>query len=637
MRKLHPKFILILKFVILITFVFCFVVFGYVYYVLGQAKLKVAELRLQKSTFVATPAKLEGGSFVKAEHLEKYFLATGQKQTFKKWLNPLIADGVIELEKPHLNITEDTQLPAVLENSCKRYKCLQYRVGFDEIPPSLWKGLLGVEDFRFLEHRGVDIISILRAIIVDIKAMKLIQGGSTLTQQLVKNLFLTNEKKFERKIREIIYAIYLERVLSKEEIITAYFNEVFWGTHQGVYLKGIAAASLAYFGKKTMELSEFEAAILIGLLKGPYYYHPIKHPDRLQNRAAVVFERLKGLKLLKDNVVSWSTEKWSTWLEELKDDSEKNYLYSHYLLKDEPNEFWNSFEKFVFYQSVHKVKKLLSERIQGKDIAIKHFAVPKNCLNSKCDEFFSFYSKSERNKQVALFEERHQVGSILKPIIYEQFIHLGKMLSDTISTDPINLKLVSGDWSPKDASKVHEKEMTLLKALQKSKNIPLIRAAQEVGFDKLEKQLLEFFPNMLTPLGEFPAQLLGAIELSLAEVIDAYLKFLSQTCEKTKNGDYSFEDSILYYLSRADQTTVAKVASNIIKEVNLFGKTGTSNKGLDNWYVAFDGEQLYVTWLGVESQRSSKKVRLSGATSAYRIFQEFILLRGRRVAEVYCF
>jgi penicillin-binding protein 1B len=637
MRNFIQKYwLLILKLFLLMSSIIILVIGGYLYYAISQAELKMNELKLAPVMTTTKPVKLESGSYVKKDHLQKYFLINREKQSFKNWLFKLQEQEIVAIEGDSIAILKDFELPPILENSCQRFKCVQLRVSFEEIPSSLWKGLLGVEDFRFLEHKGVDIISILRAIIVDIKAMKLVQGGSTLTQQLVKNLFLSNEKKFERKLREIIYAVYLERKLSKEQIITAYFNEVFWGTHQGVYLKGIGAASNAYFGKKPMELTEYEAAILIGLLKGPYFYHPRLHPERLVKRAQVVFNRLNSIGLIDQFTEQWNKSNWEAWFDQVKKDHVQSHLYSYYLLKDENKDFWNPYEKFVFYEAVSAVKKLLKERFGDADMAVKNFSISTKCESDECENSFGFYSKIERKKDVALNEEAHQVGSILKPIIYEEFIDMGRKLSDLVSTKPITLKLKSGEWTPKDASKVKEEEVTLLRALQKSKNIPLIRTANDIGFEKLEERLISYFPNLLVPLGEYPAQLLGAIELSMTDVANAYLKYIEKSCLNVKEEKYPYEESILYYLSHASETTISRVANKKIKQITMFGKTGTTNKGLDNWYVAFDGEQIYITWFGVDAQRSGEKIRLSGASSAYRIFQQFILFRGKRLAEVYC-
>ena len=142
--------------------------------------------------------------------------------------------------KSNINfVQKNIQLNYLLENNCVDINCYQSKMLFNRIPSTLWKGLMGIEDYRFLNHFGVDLFSIFRAIIVNLKSMKLKQGGSTITQQLVKNLYLSNEKTFLRKIKEAIISIYLEVNYSKENIIEAYFNEVYWGTFAGIKLKGL--------------------------------------------------------------------------------------------------------------------------------------------------------------------------------------------------------------------------------------------------------------------------------------------------------------------------------------------------------------------------------------------------------------
>ncbi len=499
------------------------------------------------------------------------------------------------------------------------------------------KGLLGIEDYRFLQHQGVDPVSILRALVADIKAMSLVQGGSTLTQQLAKNLFLTNEKRFERKLREVVYALYLERAYSKEEILTMYFNEIFWGAIGGIYIKGVDMASRVYFGKTPSELDDFEASMLIGLLKGPYYYHPLNHPERLKSRTNIVFNRLRELRLVSsDETLAWSDKKWKVWSKQLKRKNKSSLMRSVYLVSQNDQEGLEPFEKFIYYESVARARAALSDRTEGADIAVKTAIVSSKCQSLDCPDSFTFYSKTERDRRIALFEERHQVGSVLKPIIYQQLLEEGRSLDDFVSTRPITLKLKSGDWTPNDGDYNGLEEVTLKYAIQKSRNTPLIRAASQVGFDKLESRLLPYFPNLLTPLGEYPAQLLGAIELSLNELSTAYLMFLERQCSDFKSGKSSYEESLLYFLAKAEETTISRVAGDVIKSSLIFGKTGTTNNGLDNWYIAFDGQNFYATWFGVDSQRAGKKLRLYGSNSAFRIFQNFIQYRGKQVSEFVC-
>jgi len=608
---------------------------GGIYYalVVNELELKLKALELRGQSLDSETSILEQGSITKHDELKGFleFLKSPLN------INDEIEKETIRVQGDRVLVLKDFELPGLLDNNCDRFRCLQHRISFSEIPSSLWKGLLGIEDYRFLQHQGVDYISIARAIVADIKAMSLVQGGSTLTQQLAKNMFLSNEKKLERKVREMIYALYLEKSFSKEQIITMYFNEVFWGTVGGVYIKGIDMASRAYFNKTPLELTDFEAAMLIGMLKGPYYYHPLNHPERLKQRTNVVFNRLKELKLVtSDEGVQWSENKWSKWRGELKAKNSSSLLKSIYLTGENAQPGLEPFEKFIFYQSVAKVRGGLAERTKDVDIGVKSLIIDADCTSIECDNKFSYYSKFERNTDDAIFNERHQVGSSLKPIIYQQLLEEGKTLEDEVSTAPITLDLISGKWTPQDSKVDLGPYISLRKAIQKSRNIPLIRAAQEVGFENLETRLIDYFPNLLTPLAQYPAQLLGSIELSLSEIGQAYLKFFKSQCETFERGESSYEESLLYHLAQAEKTTISAAAGKIIKQSLIFGKTGTTNNGLDNWYIAFDGQNFYAIWFGVDSRREGKNLRLYGSNSSFAIFQNFIQYRGKQVSEFLC-
>lgn len=606
----------------------------YVFMAVKELRLKLNTASIQSSASAPKVSVLEPGSIARRQTLERFAVfARGGREALKRGFEEksVIARG------PKALVEDETNLPPLLPNHCRRYRCLQNRIKFNQIPSSLWKGLLGIEDYRFLQHEGVDPVSIARALIADIKAMSLVQGGSTLTQQLAKNLFLTNEKKLERKLREMIYALYLERAYTKEEIVTMYFNEVFWGALGGVYIKGVDMASRIYFGKAPSELDDFEASILIGMLKGPYYYHPIKHLERLKNRTAVVYERLSKLRLVSsDASLEWNDPQWESWREDLKEKDGSNYLRDIYLAGQNRQNALEPFEKFVFYQAVSRIRKELAPRTKGADIAVKAAIAGAECSSLECAKTFAYYSKFERDLSKAVFEEKHQVGSVLKPIIYQQLLEEGKTLGDTVSTAPVTLDLLSGKWTPSDYSYGDKKEVTLKYAIQKSRNTPLIRFAKETGFDALEERLLDYFPDMLTPLGQYPAQLLGAIELSLNDLTSAYLKFFRRQCERFEKGESAYEESLLYHLAQAEETTIARVAGKVIRQSLIFGKTGTTNNGLDNWYIAYDGQNFYAIWFGVDSRRDEENLKLYGANSAFRIFQDFIQYRGKQVAEFHC-
>ncbi|TNF30160.1 MAG: penicillin-binding protein [Deltaproteobacteria bacterium] len=597
--------------------------------------------RLERVSTIGTDRKisktnifLEKGSLIKMDELEFYLqFYGGEKEPARVIKDALEKETFHKVGRAGMlySLNEDLELDAPLVNDCDQIYCYQHRINFDQIPSQFWKGLMGIEDYRFLDHFGVDIKSILRAAIIDIIEMKVVQGGSTLTQQLVKNLFYSNEKKLSRKLKEMIVAIYIESKYPKENILEAYFNEVFWGALGSVRIKGIYAATLFYFEKRPQEIDPYEASILIGLLKGPNYYRPLKHLDRLIQRTNVVYNKLGELNLYPVSAdLKWKKEQWESWQAKLKGRVEGNWHLNMWKTFENNETYLNPYEKFVFNQKAAEIMNFIKTRAPDQDMAIKAFIGSPKIGD---ENYFTYYSKFERSRATAIWEERHQVGSTLKPLLYSYFLDHEMKLTDAVSTAPVELKLISGNWSPREAHDDLPAEVSLADALAKSYNRPVIRLAQKIGFEKLEKELDPIIPRMQKPLSEYPAQLLGAVELTLAELHQTYRKFIERECKK---GLEEEDPSVLYLLSDPKQTTVRLAVGSVIGKQRFFGKTGTSNKGFDNWFVFFDGVRLGVVWVGLEGNRDVKQFKLYGSNTSFKIFELFARDSGRRFGELNC-
>lgn len=577
---------------------------------------------------------LEKGSLVNIDELQFFLQFYGGKKESSRYIQESLAEKKlqkVEKSKSLYSLSDDLELESPLVNDCEQIYCYQHRINFDHIPSQFWKGLMGIEDYRFLDHFGVDLKSILRAAIIDIIEMKVVQGGSTLTQQLVKNLFYSNEKKLSRKIKEMIVAIYIESKYPKENILEAYFNEVFWGALGGVRIKGIYAASLFYFEKRPQEIDPYEASILIGLLKGPNYYRPLKYLDRLIQRTNVVYSKLGELNLYPASLeLKWKKDDWEDWVEKLKKRADERWHLNMWKSLENKQTYLNAYEKFVFNNKATEIMSFIKTRAPEQDMAIKALiGSPKQGDKN----FFTYYSKFERSKKVAISEEKHQVGSTLKPLLYSYFLDHEMALGDMVSTEPIMLKLISGNWSPREAHDDLPKEVTLSTALAKSYNRPVIRLAEKIGFEVLEKELDLIIPRLQKPLSEYPAQLLGAVELSLEELHEIYRKFISKECALGLNEE---NPGVLYLLSDPKQTTIRLAVGSVIGKQRFFGKTGTSNKGFDNWFLFFDGVRLGVVWVGLEGSRDVKQFRLYGSNTSFKIFELFARDSGRRFGELNC-
>lgn len=610
---------------------------------LDETSLKALEEKTRKeyNPFVSEyPVQVfEEGSIVDTKEFETFYMFASNKETYANFLNERLSSGVLTRLVNHgdkFQVLRDIKVENLLSNDCKEIYCYQHYLPFDHMPSIFWKGLISVEDQRYLDHFGVDFKSLVRAMVTNIRSMRFAQGGSTISQQLVKNLFFTNEKTFSRKIKEMIVSIYLESLYSKEQILEAYLNEVHWGALEGVKIKGVYAASLFYFNKKPEDITPFEGAILTGLLKGPAFYHPIKNLNRLKERTMIVYKKLveEGF-LTEDDKQIWDDSKWAIWQDQVVKRNLDRRSFAIWRTLSEQDDYLSMYERFVMNQKIRNLKVKLEKRFKKNahldDLSVK---IMIGTVNS--DDTFSYYSRYERNKKKAINEERHQVGSTIKPIIYSVFEDLGLDINGDVSTEPIELSLNSGPWSPRDSHKAENPEISIVEALLKSYNRPVIRIANDLGFDNVEKELKIFFPELRKPLAQYPAQLLGSLEMSVANLFDSYSRFISKECHKILTGKRDEEDSVLTILADPNRTTVERAVDDIMQQVRFFGKTGTSNNGYDNWFVAFDGKNISIVWVGYEGERSTKSLGLYGATTAFDVYQNFFRDRGKRFQHLSC-
>lgn len=618
----------VFKFAVTTTLVLFICAAGFSIYTINNAPLEIFEDAVTRTEGKAqnTPITLERGSGTRVDLLRDYFLFSTGAGTFDQWYLEL-KKSVHKKNRNTIIFNKDISLPRPLLNECKRAYCFQKRLDFEKIPPIFWKGLIGIEDERFLLHKGIDPKSLARALIHDIMVMKLEQGGSTLTQQIVKNLFFTNEKRFSRKIKEMILAVYIESKFEKEKIIEAYLNEVIWGGKQGIKIKGLYAASLFYFSKKPDSIAPYEAAILISLLKGPNFYNPLGRDKRLRSRANLVYKKLALMNMFPpEEGELWTTKDWDKWIADLKNKQKdrpyrKNWWLSNNL---DPSEL-GIYERYVLHSEITKIQKRITKKHKNKDIAVKVYIGDMKNLESN----YFYYSKYERNWERAKSVERHTLGSTIKPLIYSLLVGLGSDMNDEVETGELAVKLKSGVWRPRESHKISEKFVTLKRALKLSYNRPIIRESLNRGMENVEKEMIKVFPDIKTPLEQYPAQLLGTVEVSLKRLFEIYRKFIIKDCKRSG-------ESIVEMLSDPRETTIRKLVGKSFGELRFFGKTGTSNNGFDNWFIFYEGSRLGVIWVGLEGNRGGGDLKLYGGTTSFLIFKNFYLNSGKRFGEFMC-
>lgn len=516
-----------------------------------------------------------------------------------------------------------------------------------QLPNRLVIGVQAVEDRHFKHHNGVDWWGVIRAAAKNLLAMKVVQGGSTITQQLVKNKLQYREKTWLRKIHEAIVASMLEGKISKKDILQMYLNEVYLGQNGKVAIHGMAEAAKFYFAKTVQQLSVAEQALLIGLIKGPSWYNPYRHHQRAKQRRNVVLDIWLETGVI--NKQQWQTAKSSSLNlsqhRQIKTDfedylavvrrellAEKNKLFSDRRLKQEGLQIFTNLDPFVQHltnQTAARTDHWLSSKVESAIVV----SDAKNGALLAVSGSKSGHSYFNR----ALLAKR-QIGSLIKPLLFLAALErlpdfdLNQLLHDS----PLSLRTENGkSWRPKNWDHKSFGEIRAFDALLWSRNQATVDLGLQLGLSR--------FVNFLQGLGlqinrsNHPSLFLGALELTPLEVQHLFSLFPSQgQIRQTRAIQYVTDASrkpltdikspSYASLKRANinainaalqQITMSGTAKKISNRFHLaqplYGKTGTTNQGKDSWFVGFDPYYLITVWVGRDDNRATPYSGSSGA------------------------
>nr|MBP9839209.1 PBP1A family penicillin-binding protein [Pseudomonadota bacterium] len=533
-------------------------------------------------------------------------------------------------------------------------------------PNKLINALLAIEDERFYSHFGIDPIGLARAIYTNYQKGHLAQGGSTLTQQLAKNLFFSSERSITRKVLEAAAALSLEMAFSKDEIMELYLNEVFLGQVGNYAIHGFSEASKSFFNKNVKEISLLEAASLAGMIKAPTKYNPRKYPKRLKTRAKIVLDKMLE-------------QKFITQAEYDKATTED--------LKISPA----GHTKRVAPYFVDYIKRILPDIIETSDFSSAKFSVITgiDVEYQKCADYavetglnrlykaFPRYKKAKNPLQSAIValnpingqilawvggrdysenqfdrvsQAKRQPGSAFKPFVY--LTALDKNLNDykvanatnTLMDEPVSMPLPNGQvWEPKNFENEFRGEVTIREALTHSLNIPTIELAMKVGIGKIAKtaELYGFGKDL--PL--VPSLALGAGEVSPLEISKAYAALAnggilidlqpityilkdddSKEIYKAEiNAKRASSEPAVFVLTSIMQDVINYGTGNSVRRMGFTapaaGKTGTSNDTRDAWFCAFTPRTLAVVWVGFDN---NDETNLTGGHAAAPIWTDFM-------------
>ncbi len=529
-------------------------------------------------------------------------------------------------------------------------------IKLDQVPPYLVETLVAVEDREFFDHLGVSPKSIARAVWVNLTAGEVRQGGSTLTQQLVKNFYLTNERSLSRKATEAMMAVLLELHYDKPEILEAYLNEVFLGQDGRRAIHGFGLASQYFFGRPLAELKLQHVALLVGMVKGPTYYNPRRHPERALERRNLIIDLLAEQQVISPDEAaqarqaplgvtqrgSLADSSYPAFLDLVKRQLREDYRDED--LTEEGLRVFTSFDPII--QS--KAEKAMTDTLKRLGKAAEGVEGAMLVTNPETGELQAMLGS--RHPGFAGFnralDASRPIGSLIKPAIYLAALEKPSQytLTSLLEDEPFSVKGTDGKvWKPQNYGRTAHGTVYLYKALANSYNLSTARLGLDLGVPHVLKTLARLGASPDWPA--YPSMLLGAGGLRPIEVAGVY--------QTIANGGFNtplrairsvvaadgeplsrypfkieqrFDPGAIYLTQYAMQRTMLEgtgrsVYNQVPKSLALAGKTGTTNDSRDSWFAGFSQDLLAVVWLGRDD---NGKTSLTGATGALQVWADFM-------------
>lgn len=528
-------------------------------------------------------------------------------------------------------------------------------VPLKSFPDSLIKTLVATEDKRFYDHHGVSLYSTGRAIYVNLTTGRT-EGGSTLTQQTVKNLFLTNERSLSRKIREAYMAIILDARYSKERILELYLNEVYFGQAGSEEIHGFPLASLYYFGRPVNELTLDQQAVLVGMVKGASLYNPWTQPKQVLDRRNVVLKLTEQQGIIDDELYNLLSQRplsvlpkggvispQPAFMQVVRSELRKqlgdkaDHLSGMKIFTTFDPVAQAAAEQSVTNQ-IEKLRKSTNKDLQTAMVIVSRETGEIRAIIGSAEPRYPGYNRA--------WLTRRAIGSLAKPSTY--LTALGQpdrfQLNTWLDDSPLSIKLDNGSyWQPKNYDRKFRDRVMLVDALALSLNVPTVNLGMALGLDATKNtlQALGVPGDRITNL---PSRLLGALELTPLETAQMFQTIANNGQRSpltilryvlTDKGELVYQNypqqiqavskQSAYLTTYAMQQVVESGTSRSLKgkygAFKLAAKTGTSNDSRDSWFTGIDGKNVAVIWIGLDDHSPMK---LTGATGALKIYSEYL-------------
>lgn len=518
-----------------------------------------------------------------------------------------------------------------------------------EVPPLLPAALKAVEDRKFDTHHGIDPEAMLRAAWVNARAGQIEQGGSTLTQQLVRSYFLSTRQTFSRKLREAIMAMALDAHFTKADLMNAYINEIFLGQDGDRAIHGFGLASQFYFGKPLAELDLSEVALLVAIVRGPSYYDPRRHPDRALSRRNLVLKVLAEQHALSARDASAASRRplgvtprpagayYPAYLDFVRRTLRRDYHEQD--LTQAGLRIYTSLEPRVQDQAEHalehelqrldKLHKQPKEALEGAVVVTSPQSGDVTAIVGGRDVGYDGFDRA--------LDAHRSMGSLVKPFIYLTALESGRYNAATVIEDkPVDLKLVNGQhWKPENFTRQVYGAVPVVRALAESLNLATVGVGLDLGLPRVAQTLTRF--GLPQPPAQVPAMLLGAVAVTPLEAaqlfnglanggfhtpLRAVRAVLSADGKPLKS--YALQvtpvasPDVVYELDRMlvtvmDHGTGRAARPLLPANLTVAGKSGTSSDDRDSWFAGFSGTDLVVVWVGYDDNAPTGLTGSAGA------------------------
>jgi len=528
-----------------------------------------------------------------------------------------------------------------------------------EVPPLLPEALKAVEDQKFDKHHGIDPMAIMRALVTNVRAGQVEQGGSTLTQQLVKSFFLDSRRTLGRKVEEAIMSVLVEFHFDKPDIMNAYINEIYLGQDGQRAVHGFGLASQFYFGKQLAECNLHEIAMLVTIVRGPSYYDPRRHPERVLERRNLVLKLLADRGVIKPDEAERAAKKPLGIVDNTNRDA--NYFpafldlvrvqlhrdYKEDALKAEGLTIFTTLDPLA----QQKAEQTLEEELHRQDTSWRKAAhglegavvitTPQTAeviavVGGRRAAFDGF------NRAVKM---QRPIGSLAKPVVYLTALESGEYTPASLVNDrPIQLKLADGTlWKPANFDKRIYGRVTMVRALSQSLNLATINLGRSVGLSRVSHTFEQLGLDRRPPA--YPSMLLGAVDMSPIEVAQIYNTIanggfrsplrtvravIDEQGKPLKAPELEVSEAVspesVYVLQKMmiqvfERGTGKPARAELPEDLVVAGKTGTSNDYRDSWFSGYSGGHLIVVWMGHDDY---SETGLTGGTGALPVWTKLM-------------